>query len=127
MRIKIIFTCLLLALVACTEEKKLTEEEEMMISVFTEIHLIEASVNLNLFSKSGSKIDSYYYQDVLESHGLNNEQFTQLLHKYAENPEYYLFVYDSIITHLHRKKFEVNARIEINKQAELERQKQEEQ
>lgn len=129
MRTKLIFACFLLLLVACTKKPELSEEEQTMIAVFKEIHMIEATINLNLFNNNDSEAEGYYYQDILEKNDLSNEQFKALLHKYAENSEYYLFVYDSITSQLNRtkneliKKIEINKQIEIDKQIELDKQK----
>lgn len=96
----------MLILVACHEEKETRPAgilpEHDMIELLADLHLTEASIQLNNLAASDSsrKIAEGYYKNVFIKHHVTSAQFDSSFQYYTKRPEQLSVVYDSVLARL---------------------------
>lgn len=95
-------------LLACSDEKKVdipndVLPEEQMATVMTEVHLLEASLNLNI-SSAVTKGDAPDLQattlELLKKKGVTKEQYETSFRFYTEHPEKLSEIYQQVLNNL---------------------------
>ena len=98
----IIFYCL----VSCgTVEKKHPENiipKETFITILKEVHLAEATFNLNKSKElnSAKKILDVSYSEIYLTHNIDNDIFEETLIYYTKNPELLEEIYSKVLQSL---------------------------
>jgi len=81
--------------------------KEQMVLILTDLHLLEASVNLrNAQNQATSKKDTLLYSDIFKKHATSYEVFQQNFRYYASQPVVLSQLYDEVIIDLTRKEAE---------------------
>ncbi len=111
--LKSFFICLLfLLLTACGNKSGKPEfkkpdpllSKEQMVKVLTELHLLEASVNLrNAQNTTTNKKDTLIYSDFFKKYGTTYAVFQENFKYYASQPVVLSQLYDQVIIDLTRK------------------------
>jgi hypothetical protein len=88
---------------ACTDAYKVkipdsVLSKEKMAAVLLDIHLLEATLNLNAGNVNAS--DGKLSFDIYNKHGITKEQYEESYTFYTENPEALKEVYDIVLNEL---------------------------
>ena len=106
-----IIVCALLVFHSCKEEVK--EQippgilpQNKMISVLTDLQLVEATIQLNsmAISDSSRKIAEGYYKYVFDKNRITAIQFDSSFRYYSSRPKELSAVYDSVLARLSQRK-----------------------
>ena len=105
---------LLMCLVLSCSEKPTTAmpegilSEKKMISVLTDIQLIEGAVSKKLIDRSiNNKESTRYYAKTFEKHDITRQQFDESLNFYTENPKDLQKIYEKVLVELSKIKAEL--------------------
>ena len=83
--------------------------QDSMVVLLTDLQLVDGAVNLK--SRSGQRQSDYanaYTEQVLEKHGVSNEQFTESIRYYSYYIEELDKIYEEVIIRLGKIESEVN-------------------
>lgn len=102
-------------LFSCGEKKQVKIPEnilskEKMVAVMVDIHIVEASMNLNLIPSGSITPKSEYYYSILKSNHITKKQYDESSKFYFEHVELLNEVYEGVLKELSKKQAE-----EINK------------
>ena len=80
--------------------------KDKMIAVMVDIHIVEASLNLNLAPTGSitSKGESYY--NILKSNHISKQQYDESFKFYVEHPELCNEIYEGVLNELSKKQAE---------------------
>lgn len=81
--------------------------KEKMAGVILDIHLVEATLNLNAGNVSKDTIEGKMNFDVFKKHNITKEEYDKSYTFYAENPEALKEVYDMVLNELSKLQAEV--------------------
>ena len=105
---------LLICLILSCSEKPTTAmpegilSEKKMISVLTDIQLIEGAVSKKLIDRSVNNKESHrYYTKAFEKQGITRQQFDESINFYTENPENMEKIYEKVLVELSKIKAEL--------------------
>jgi hypothetical protein len=104
---------LLLLLFACnssTEEVKVPSaiiSQDSMAVLLTDVHLLEAAIDLNLISTAGKQQPDKYY-GIFKVHNISRQHYDSSLAFYSEHPELLNKIYDVVIERLSKKQIDLN-------------------
>lgn len=73
---------------------------EKMAGVILDIHLIEATLNLNAGNVNKDTIEGKLRIDIFKKHNITKEQYQESYIFYTENPDALREVYDIVLTEL---------------------------
>ena len=105
-RFGILTFIILLMISSCVEDPTrakpnavLTEEE--MVTILTDIQLIEGAISKKIINRNITKKESpLYYATVFEKHNISQEQFNESISYYSENPEELQAIYEKVLVEL---------------------------
>jgi hypothetical protein len=85
--------------------------KEKMAKVMVDIHLLEASMNLNAFHPQKQvEVNNVipFQEDVLKKHNITKKQYDESFYFYSRNPKLLGEVYDMVLSDLSQMQAEVN-------------------
>ena len=78
--------------------------ESKMITIITDLHLTDATLNIKHISKrSNNKEIAKYYKSVLKKYGYSRLQFNKSIEYYSDEPEKLDEIYDKVLEELSKK------------------------
>lgn len=107
---KIIVLLLPLVLLGCYHENVSTPEipeklftKEQMISILTDVHLVEGALNFHRVNRMEYKdYKSAYYSKILEEHQITAVQLKENIDYYNSDPELMEDIYEAVLSNLVR-------------------------
>ena len=107
-----IYFLLMCLVLSCSEKPTLMPEgvlpEKKMISVLTDIQLIEGAISKKLIDRSiNNKESTRYYAKTFEKHDITRQQFDESLNFYTENPKDLQKIYEKVLVELSKIKAEL--------------------
>ena len=76
-----------------------------MISLLTDIQLIEGAVSKKMIDRAANKKESSrYYRKAFEKHGITRDQFDESINFYTENPKDMQEIYEKVLVELSKIK-----------------------
>lgn len=100
---------LLIALMVCTlvlsgcRPKGILHSREMR-SVITDLHKVDALLEVTNVSRYNSEVRSIYYAQVLEKHGITQAQFDSSLVWYTAHPQLFDKIYPRVMKNLEHER-----------------------
>jgi hypothetical protein len=100
-------------MVSCSQDKTVSIpdtvlQEDKMAEVMVDIHLLEATLNINTFSKDKvSKDNSSPATDVLKKHGITKKQYDESFSFYTRNPQLLGEMYTKVLNELSKMQAKV--------------------
>lgn len=112
---KKIWIPLLLIFFACTEKKEVKIPDnilskEKMTAVLTDVHIVEAMINLNLVRIGNTPQDTTNYYNIFKKNNTSRKQYEDSFKFYSDHPELFKEIYDGVLIELSKKQAEVNKR-----------------
>lgn len=110
MKKEYIYFLLICFVLSCTEKAttKIPEgilSEAKMISLLTDIQLIEGAVSKKMIDRAANKKESSrYYRKAFEKHGITRDQFDESINFYTENPKDMQEIYEKVLVELSKIK-----------------------
>ena len=78
--------------------------ESKMITIITDLHLTDATLNIKHISKrSNNKEIAKYYKSVLKKYGYSRLQFNKSIEYHSDEPEKLDEIYDKVLEELSKK------------------------
>ena len=108
MRKSIIILCILLAVVGCRPRGVLSNSE--MRDVLYDLHRADGAIQVAGYNYSHDQEVAGYYKNVLDKHGITQEQFDSSLVWFTDNPQIFNKIYPKVIERLEAD-FEVQKQI----------------
>lgn len=81
--------------------------EEKMAAVLLDVHLAEASMNLNVNPQSIQKTSTDLKVDILKKHNIDKKMFDESFQFYTENPALLNEVYQAVLNELSKMQAQV--------------------
>ena len=104
---KAVYLFVFIFLVACSEEESVEIPstilpKEKMAAVLVDIHLIEATMNLNVMSieNAGAPANAAVSIDVLKKHNITKSQYDTSFLFYTQHPDMLSKIYENVIIEL---------------------------
>lgn len=102
-------------LFSCGEEKKEEAvpvpdeivEDEKMVDVLVDLHLIEASLSLNMLEDQRAARDTSEFYDPYKKHNVPKKAFDESFQYYASKPEALNAIYEEVMNRINLKQAEV--------------------
>ena len=99
---------------SCQEKKKETPaylvDENTMVDVMVDMHLVETASNLKLIEPDSSTVKyNEYFASIFSSHGINKVEFDSSLFYYSTQTEQMSVIYDKVLERLYELESEVNS------------------
>lgn len=107
----VISCCLLLS---CNNTNKKTPdyllEQDQMVELMVDMHLVETANNLKLISPDSSTLRyQEMFASIFETHGISKMEFDSSLFYYATQTQQMDTIYDKVLEELYEMESEVNA------------------
>ncbi len=115
-KIILLFSVVLLASCSSIEDRVAIPDtvlaQEKMAEVLVDIHLLEASLNVNAFSRDQQIMNSIHPDsDVLKKNNITKEQYQTSFTFYSQNPILLSEVYKLVLNNLSKMQAEVMTKI----------------
>ena len=97
---QILFLLILCSFVSCVEESEtLLTPPEKLVNILVDIHFVEGAM-LSVRPAEKDSMRDYYYNQIFEIHGIEEEDFDQDMDILKSNPDMMEKVYDKVIENL---------------------------
>lgn len=96
----LIFACLVFAFTACNNKQENLLSRKEMTSFLVELHQLDGSLAAKGLGNTDDRSNVYYYNALLNKHGITKAQFDSTLVYYAKNPKKFERVYVDVIDKL---------------------------
>lgn len=109
---KIIFAVLISCFFGCSNPQKVTIpssvlSKEKMAEVMVDIHLLEATLNVQVGSNDKIKVQGPASVNIYNKHQVTKAQFEESFQFYTENPDLLVEVYQLVLNDLSKLQAEV--------------------
>ena len=77
--------------------------QEKMVTLLVDIHIVGASLNLNLVPSANIMKKDGTYDNILKRNHINKQQYDESMAFYMNNPELWNKVYEGVLSELSKK------------------------
>ena len=95
-----IFACLVFAFTACNNQQEGLLSRKEMTAFLVELHQLDGSLAAKGLGTADDRSNIYYYNALLNKHGITKAQFDSTLVYYAKNPKKFERVYVDVVEEL---------------------------
>jgi len=94
------FTILILFTISCNNRQEGIVNHRKMVNFLTDLHKLDGALSVKGFADSQSRENIYYYNALLEKHGITKAEFDTSLVWYTKNPKKFDKIYNEVIEDL---------------------------
>ena len=98
--------CAILLLLACEKPENHIIEQEKMVNILVDVHLIEASL-LGYSEEQKDTLTELYYNQIYEIHAVTENDFLEEMDYLKKNPEKLKELYEKVLEEIDKREAEL--------------------
>ena len=101
-----VFSACLIFISSCQKQESPSVDQEKLINILVDIHLIEASL-LGFSDEQKDSLSAFYYQQIYEIHSITEDSFLTEMKYLKSHPDYMIEIYEKVLEEIAKRENEL--------------------